>query len=114
MDRKVKLYVDIINSIDLIEEFIGSINLFEEYNVDRKTKSAIERQLSILGEAIKRIKDIDPNEPIQYRDEIIEFRNILVHGYDIVDDGVVWSILKEYLNPLKQQILDKLEKRAME
>src|SRR6202012_3919096 len=103
MDRKGKLYVDIINSINLIEEFIGSINLFEEYDVDQKTKSAIERQLSILGEAIKRIKDIDPNEPIEYRDEIIGFRNILVHGYDIVDDGVVWSILKKYLNPLKKQ-----------
>ena len=114
MDRKGKLYVDIINSINLIEEFIGSINLFEEYDVDQKTKSAIERQLSILGEAIKRIKDIDPNEPIEYRDEIIGFRNILVHGYDIVDDGVVWSILKKYLNPLKKQILEKLEKLEME
>ena len=84
------------------------------FDVDQKTKSAIERQLSILGEAIKRIKDIDPNEPIEYRDEIIGFRNILVHGYDIVDDGVVWSILKKYLNPLKKQILEKLEKLEME
>jgi uncharacterized protein with HEPN domain len=109
MDRKVKLYVDIINSINLIEEFIGSINLFEEYTVDLKTKSAIERQLGIIGEAIKRIKDIDPNKPIQYKDEIIGFRNILVHGYDIIDDGVVWSILKTFLNPLKEQILEKLE-----
>jgi uncharacterized protein with HEPN domain len=109
MDRKVKLYIDIINSIDLIHEFIGTINLFEEYTVDMKTKSAIERQLGIVGEAIKRIKDIDPNEPIQYRDEIIGFRNILVHGYDIIDDGTVWSILKNYLNPLKEQLLEKLE-----
>jgi uncharacterized protein with HEPN domain len=100
MDRKVKLYVDIVNSINLIEEFIGSINLFEEYTVDLKTKSAIERQLGIIGEAIKRIKDIDPNEPIKYKDEIIGFRNILVHGYDIIDDGVVWSILKKF-NPVK-------------
>lgn len=56
MDRKVKLYVDIINSIHLIDEFIGSINLFEEYTVDLKTKSAIERQLGIIGEAIKKNK----------------------------------------------------------
>ena len=109
MNRKLKLYIDIINSIDLIHEFIGPINLFEEYTVDLKTKSAIERQLAIVGEAIKRIKDIDPNEPIQYRDEIIGFRNILVHGYDIIDDGAVWRILKTYLNPLKEQILQKLE-----
>ncbi|HTK18895.1 MAG TPA: HepT-like ribonuclease domain-containing protein [Mucilaginibacter sp.] len=109
IDRKAKLYVDIITSIDLIHEFLGSTNLFEEYNVDLKTKSAIERQLGIIGEAIKRIKDIDPNEPIQYRDEIVGFRNILVHGYDIINDDTVWSILKNYLNPLKKQILGKLE-----
>jgi uncharacterized protein with HEPN domain len=108
IDRKAKLYVDIINSIDLIHEFLGSTNLFEEYTVDLKTKSAIERQLGIIGEAIKRIKDIDPNEPIQYRDEIIGFRNILVHGYDIINDDTVWSILKNYLTPLKEQLLEKL------
>ena len=108
MDRKVKLYFDIVNSIDLIQEFIGPINLFEEYTVDLKTKSAIERQLGIVGEAMKIIRDIDPNEPIPYRDEIIGFRNVLVHGYDIIDDGIVWSILKTYLNPLKEQLLEKL------
>ena len=108
MDRKAKLYFDIVNSIDLIQEFIGPINLFEEYTIDLKTKSAIERQLGIVGEAIKILRDIDPNEPIQYRDEIIGFRNVLVHGYDIIDDGVVWSILKTYLNPLKEQLLEKL------
>lgn len=47
MDRKVKLYFDIVNSIDLIQEFIGPINLFEEYTVDLKTKSAIGRQLGL-------------------------------------------------------------------
>ncbi|MBS1519661.1 MAG: DUF86 domain-containing protein [Bacteroidetes bacterium] len=107
-DRKAKLYFDIVNSIDLIQEFIGPINLFEEYTIDLKTKSAIERQLGIVGEAIKVLRDIDPNEPIQYRDEIIGFRNVLVHGYDIIDDSVVWSILKTYLNPLKKQLLEKL------
>ena len=106
---KAKLYFDIITSIDLIEEFVGSINLFEEYSVDRKTQSAIERQLGIVGEAIKRIKDIDPNEHIQYHDEIIGFRNILVHGYDIIDDGTVWVIIKDYLTPLKEEMLTKIE-----
>ncbi|MGN6397608.1 MAG: HepT-like ribonuclease domain-containing protein [Mucilaginibacter sp.] len=56
MDRKIKLFNDIVTSIDNIERFLGSINLFEEYAVDLKTKSAIERQLGIVGEAIKRIK----------------------------------------------------------
>jgi len=53
LKRKAKLYNDITNSILLIEEFLGSINLFEEYVVDLKTKIAIERQLGIIGEAKK-------------------------------------------------------------
>lgn len=85
------------------------IQIFPEYDVDLKTQSAIERQLGIIGEAIKIIKDIDPNEHIKYRDEIIGFRNILVHGYDTVSNAVVWSIIQDYLAPLKQEILDKLQ-----
>lgn len=106
--RKAKLYLDVVTAIGLIEDFLGPINLFDEYSVDRKTQSAIERQLSIVGEAIKRIKDIDPEEYIEYRDQIIGFRNILVHGYDIVDDDRIWSIIKTYLTPLKEQMLEKL------
>src|SRR3569833_3839998 len=106
--RKAKFYFDIVASIDLIEEFLGPINLFDEYSVDRKTQRAIERQLSILGEAVKRIKDLDPGEHIEYRDQIIGFRNILVHGYDIIDDNRIWSIVKKYLTPLKEEMLKKL------
>jgi uncharacterized protein with HEPN domain len=80
MERKAKLYNDIINSILLIEEFLGSINLFEEYVVDLKTKSAIERQLGIIGEAIKKLKELDPQELIMYQNDIIGFRNILIHN----------------------------------
>ncbi|WP_426670977.1 DUF86 domain-containing protein [Mucilaginibacter sp. McL0603] len=123
MDRKVKLYVDIVNSINLIDEFLGPINLFEVYTVDLKTKSAIERQLGIIGEAVKKIKDIesveetennskdsaDEKRPIPYQSEIIGFRNRLIHGYDMIDDYVIWSILKNYLSPLKEEILTRLE-----
>ena len=55
MDRKIKLFMDIVNAISLIQEFLGPISLFEDYSVDLKTKSAIERQLGIVGEAVKKI-----------------------------------------------------------
>ena len=91
-ERKLKLFNDIINSINLINEFLGSINLFEEYTIDIKTKSAIERQLGITGEAIKRIKEIDPQELIKYQADIIGFRNIIIHNYDAIDDAVVGQL----------------------
>ncbi|MGZ3872700.1 MAG: HepT-like ribonuclease domain-containing protein [Mucilaginibacter sp.] len=109
MDRKIKLFIDIVNSIDLIDEFLGPINLFEEYTVDLKTKSAIERQLGIVGEAKKKIKELDPQELIRYQKDIIGFRNILIHNYDTIDDAVVWSIIREDLISLKVEVLEKLE-----
>ena len=107
--RKAKLFNDIINSITLIEQFLGSINLFEEYTVDVKTKSAIERQLGIIGEAVKRIKDIDPQELIQFHSDIIGFRNILIHNYDGIDDSIVWAIIKQDLTSLKEEVARKLD-----
>ncbi|MBD1392448.1 HepT-like ribonuclease domain-containing protein [Mucilaginibacter glaciei] len=93
----------------LIEQFLGSINLFEEYTVDTKTKSAIERQLGIIGEAVKRIKDIDNQELIRFHSDIIGFRNILIHNYDGIDDSIVWAIIKEDLTALKEEVSKKLE-----
>jgi uncharacterized protein with HEPN domain len=109
MDKKIKLFNDIITSISLIEEFLGSINLFEEYTVDLKAKSAIERQLGIIGEAIKRLKEIDPKELIKYQNDIIGFRNIIIHNYDGIDDTLVWSIIKDDLASLRTEVLEKLE-----
>jgi uncharacterized protein with HEPN domain len=109
MDRKKKYYDDIIFAISLIEEFIGETNLFAEYKVDRKTKSAVERQLAIIGEAIKKIKEIDPAELINYHSSIIGFRNILVHSYDSVDDEIVWAIIKKHLRPLRDEVSEKLK-----
>jgi uncharacterized protein with HEPN domain len=109
MDRKKKYYDDILFAISLIEEFISGVNLFSQYRVDRKTKSAVERQLAIIGEAIKKKKEIDANELINYHSSIIGFRNILVHSYDSVDDEMVWAIIKKHLTPLKEEITSKLK-----
>ena len=64
LDQKKKYFKDILYAISLIDEFLNGINFFSQYKVDRKTKSAVERQLAILGEAIRRIKEIDANELI--------------------------------------------------
>jgi uncharacterized protein with HEPN domain len=45
---------DIIECIDLMEQFLGSMG-FEAYQKDLKTKSAVERQIQILTEAARRL-----------------------------------------------------------
>jgi uncharacterized protein with HEPN domain len=45
---------DIVECIELIDAFIREMNL-DAYEVDIKTKSAVERQIQILTEAAKRL-----------------------------------------------------------
>ena len=62
-------------------------------------RSAVERQLEILGEAVKRLQSLDDTlaAQISERQRIIAFRNIIAHGYDGLDDDVVWQVVTEKL-----------------
>ncbi|WP_295650570.1 HepT-like ribonuclease domain-containing protein [uncultured Mucilaginibacter sp.] len=107
MDRKKKLYNDILNALTLIEEFTITVNLFEEYISDSKTKSAVERQLSIVGEALTQLRKLDAEE-LAHTKQIIGLRNMIVHAYDTIDDSIIWSIVKRHIAPLKQEVVEKL------
>ncbi len=105
MNEKTQKYLsDILISIDLIEDFTKDINDFFEYCEDLKTQSAVERQLAIIGEALNKIKQQNTNLDIEHSQQIIGFRNRLIHAYDSIDNAIVWAILKKYLGKLKQQI----------
>ncbi|MCM4161455.1 DUF86 domain-containing protein [Antarcticibacterium flavum] len=105
MTEKGRKYLsDILLAIDLIENFIADTPNFEIYNTDLKTQSAVERQLVIIGEALNKLKQIQPDFSIQSDKQIIGFRNRLVHGYDSIDNTIVWVILKRYLPELKKEI----------
>ena len=69
---------------------------FEAYRIDRKTQAAVERKFEIIGEALNRLSRIDADllaTITNYR-SIISFRNILAHGYDTIEDRVVWGIIE--------------------
>lgn len=39
---------------------------------------------------------------------IVAFRNILIHGYDVVDNHVVWDVVQRNLTPLQTYVVDLL------
>jgi len=41
--------------------------------------------------------------------EIVNMRNFIVHGYNVVDKNEVWSVIQDDLQPLKQQIEDYIK-----
>ena len=109
MTEKAKKYlVDIQLAIQLIENFSIGINGFSDYQHDLKTKSAIERQLGIVGEAVNHYRREDGVSPLSNTRQIVDFRNRLIHSYDNIEDTIVWAILKNYLPTLKLEVEEAL------
>src|SRR5438132_85694 len=76
----------------------------QDYESDLMLRSAVERQFEIIGEAISRLRKIDPTTfaAISESDRIIGFRNVLIHGYDVVTHSITWTIIQDKL-PILQR-----------
>lgn len=108
-EKGLKYLYDILQAIDLIEEFTSSISSYNEYVSDLKTQSAVERQLGIIGEAVNKFDLIHPDFSLENSRQIVGFRNRLIHAYDAVDTSMIWAIIKRYLTPLKEEIIQKIK-----
>lgn len=87
---------------------------FDDYADDDLLRSAVERQFEIIGESLNRLLRGEPEVAarIADHDKIIAFRNILIHGYDSVDDRIVWDAVCEKLPTLRSQIDAALQEGA--
>ena len=82
----------------------------DSYAGDDLRKSAVERQLEIVGEALGQLRKSDPDIAAQIADlpRVVAFRNVLIHGYASVDDVLVWGIVTDRLGSLAQCLRDLL------
>ena len=104
LEAKKFLY-DMLQGARLLEQF-SEDRSFAEYERDALLRSAVERQFEIVGEALSQLHKSHPAVAqgiIDYR-QIIAFRNILIHGYAVVDDRVVWDLLQNRLPGLRAQL----------
>jgi uncharacterized protein with HEPN domain len=105
MTEKSKKYLsDVLMAIDLINQFTIDTTDFTIYDKDRKTQSAVERQLVIIGEALNKLKQNNPEIKLENDKQIIGFRNRLVHAYDSIDNSIVWAIINRHLENLRKEI----------
>ncbi len=88
-DKAPKLLVDAIDAIGTAQEFLGGIAL-AQYLADKMRRSAVERQLEILGEACSRLAKLQPGwlDSVTDLKLAIGLRNRIIHGYDAVDAAV--------------------------
>ena len=110
MEKEVQTWLeDIKQSIDEIEEFLPERRDFFEFKRDLKTRKAIERNIEIIGEAVNRILNANPEIQITNARKIVDTRNRIIHGYDTVSEDIIWAIVSNDLKKLRQEIINLLD-----
>lgn len=103
-----KLLLDVSLACQEIMEFTEEKS-YEEFQEDRLLQLAIEREFEIIGEALFRLEKVDPETLAdripEYR-KIIDFRNILAHGYDIIDVAAMWDFVQNRVPELLKKVQD--------
>lgn len=62
-------------------------------------RSAVERQLQNIGEALSQLARLDAAlaARVPQHRQIIGFRNVLVHGYSGLNNAEIWRVIQEDL-----------------
>ena len=101
-----KLLLDIRICCEEILTFTAQHN-FERYLKDRLLQLALEREFEIIGEALNRLEQLDverlSRQIPEYR-KIIGFRNLVAHGYDIIDDTAIWDLVENHVPELLNRV----------
>ena len=110
MEKIINRYLlDIKTCIDSIESYLGANRNFFVYRENKMLRRADEREFEIIGEAINKLDKLNPELPITSKEQIIGLRNRVIHGYDKIDDEIVWGVIVRHLPKLKVEIEELLK-----
>lgn len=85
---------DALRACQWILQFTAGMD-FPGYRSSYLVRSAVERQLEILGEALNLARQGFPEleNTLPSIRQIVGTRHRLIHGYDSVDDEIVWDVV---------------------
>ncbi len=105
--RDVELFlVDIYIAIFKIKNYVSPFVNAQELLHDSLHWDATIRQLEIIGEAIKNLllnKEFCQVSPKYFR-QIVDFRNIVAHGYFGINEDEVWDVIHTKLDQLQNDL----------
>ena len=86
--------------MQLTQEFTEGMS-FTDFQSDQKTKFAVVRCVEVIGEAVKRIPESfrEQHPDIPWK-AMAGMRDRLIHGYDVVDDEIVWNTVSHTIPSL--------------
>jgi uncharacterized protein with HEPN domain len=106
MQRDARCYLwDALKAAGAVQTFLCG-KTYEAFTEDDLLRSAVERQLEIIGEALSQLAKVDPQiaDNVPELRRIIAFRNVLVHGYAAVDYDTVWRLIEDKLPELQSNL----------
>ncbi|MEE8623299.1 MAG: HepT-like ribonuclease domain-containing protein [Alphaproteobacteria bacterium] len=101
---------DMLDAINAIEKFVAGKS-FSDYAATDILRAAVERNIEIVSEASRHVPDElkKDHSQIPWR-QIADIGNILRHGYEIVDQKIVWNVASRDLSPLKAAVEGMIRK----
>ncbi len=91
MTRDAAVVLDLLKAARLTIEFTTGLTQ-GTFLADIKTQSAVQHQLMVFGEAVKRLSPtFRTNHPELPWRSIARMRDRLIHGYDTIDLDIVWE-----------------------
>lgn len=112
-ERTSKTLEDIRDAASFVVEITEGKTL-GDYSGHRLLRQAVERNFEIIGEAVGRLLRNDPETAgrLSEHERIVAFRNVLIHGYDLVDDDLVWDTIRTKLPVLLAEVERLLRERS--
>ncbi len=100
-----KLLEDIRQATVRLQTFTADVTA-DHYYQSELLQSAVERQFEIAAEALSRLLKLSPQLAQQITDyrRIVDFRNLLSHGYDLIDHAIVWGVLQKDVPVLRREV----------
>jgi len=100
-----KFLCDIRDGAKFVSEALEK-RVREDLDCDQLLRFAVERELITIGEALSQLHRVAPEIAEQINDwkDIIGFRHVLVHGYDILDMDVMWDVIQDDLPKLIEKV----------
>lgn len=103
MKRDPRPYLhDIAEASARLIDMIAKKDL-KDYVEDLLLRSAVERQLIVIGEALYQLRMYFPDVAARIPDarRFITFRHVLVHSYNQVEPDVAWGLMETGLARLR-------------
>ncbi len=94
MQRRPDVYIELaLNALRRVPRYLGQRSE-ADYLTDDYCQSAVERQLEIAGDSLGQLRKMAPEvfKRIPDGDIIVAFRNVLAHGYAVLEHRKVYEI----------------------